>query len=92
MRLNYDNFCRVLAEIEADPSCWNQASMFTTCFIGIAARLEGCTSYSEAERYTAGIVFLGVNEPCPTLGDCTHNLDHFRRIRLVGGYARLRAN
>lgn len=86
--MNYENFCKVLAKIEADPSCWDQASWFENCFIGIAADMQG--EMPGVRRSNRGREFLGIphETECAWLGSSVLKLDHFRRIRYVEGTRR----
>lgn len=85
--MNYANFCKTLAAIEANPSGWNQSSLYTCCFGGIAANLAGCGSYDPEERHKAAKEFLGAG--AADLFCATRTLDYFRRIRVVAGWAHL---
>jgi len=90
--MNYENFCKVLARIEANPWCWDQQSFFGNCFVGLAADMAGISRNAEpCDRLLTGALFLGLAGNCPEVAAAGLPLDHFRRIRYIEGTRRFMA-
>lgn len=95
--MNYENYCRVLERIEADPEQHDQDRWCGTkcCLAGHAAMMQLGKSgndlmfLGEQGVYSAAADFLGLSrDESRWFWHYLRTLDDFRRVRLVAGYAK----